>query len=378
MEYSLFLSAALIIRPCSSTFLDDRVDSSHSIVVVVVVWIVIGIAAITFIASYIFYPAYANNAGGGLGCTATILVGGNSYHTDNILSLIIPAYNEAERLPVMLDVTLKYLDTNRMDVTNLFHSIGNCNDRISKTPMQCEFIIVNDGSTDDTENVIRRYANNVRNGDIVKLISMHKNCGKGGAVKSGMLHSSGQLCLMVDADGATDISDGLPKVLHETTTATTTGIPSQHLPPTAVFGSRAHLEEESTATRSKIRTLLMHSFHFFVKILCSPRIKDTQCGFKLFTRSAAVVLFTNLHLRRWAFDTEIVVIGEKLGVEISEVGVVWHEVDGSKLAIGKLSLLIASLGMLRDMVCVRACYLLGIWRLQRYSKEEVDQYKVAK
>jgi dolichyl-phosphate beta-glucosyltransferase len=219
----------------------------------------------------------------------------------------------------MLDVTLQYLDTNRMDLTNLFHSVGYCNDRISKTPMQCEFVIVNDGSTDDTENIIRRYAKNVTNGDIVKLISMHKNCGKGGAVKSGMLHSSGQLCLMVDADGATDISDGLPKVLHEmkrlvdevrhrrdnststtkTTTATTTGIPSHHLPPTAVFGSRAHLEEESTATRSKIRTLLMHSFHFFVKILCSPRIKDTQCGFKLFTRSAAVVLFTNLHLRRW-------------------------------------------------------------------------------
>lgn len=233
--------------------------------------------------------------------------------------MIIPAYNEAERLPVMLDVTLQYLDTNRMDLTNLFHSVGYCNDRISKTPMQCEFVIVNDGSTDDTENIIRRYAKNVTNGDIVKLISMHKNCGKGGAVKSGMLHSSGQLCLMVDADGATDISDGLPKVLHEmkrlvdevrhrrdnststtkTTTATTTGIPSHHLPPTAVFGSRAHLEEESTATRSKIRTLLMHSFHFFVKILCSPRIKDTQCGFKLFTRSAAVVLFTNLHLRRW-------------------------------------------------------------------------------
>lgn len=77
MEYSLlFSSAALIIRPCSSSLiLDDRVDSSHSIVVIVVVWIVIGIAAIAFIASYIFYPAYANNAGGGLGCTATILVG---------------------------------------------------------------------------------------------------------------------------------------------------------------------------------------------------------------------------------------------------------------------------------------------------------------
>ena len=61
----------------------------------------------------------------------------------------------------------------------------------------------------------------------------------------------------------------------------------------------------------------------------------------------------------------MVIIGEKLGVAISEVGVVWHEVDGSKLAVSKLALMSASIGMLRDMVCVRACYLLGIWKLQR-------------
>ncbi len=61
----------------------------------------------------------------------------------------------------------------------------------------------------------------------------------------------------------------------------------------------------------------------------------------------------------------MVVIGEKLGVAISEVGVIWHEVDGSKLAVSKLALLAASLGMLRDMVCVRACYLLGIWKLKQ-------------
>ncbi len=65
-----------------------------------------------------------------------------------------------------------------------------------------------------------------------------------------------------------------------------------------------------------------------------------------------------------AFDTEVVVIGEKLGVVISEVGVVWHEIDGSKLAVSKRALFAASLGMLRDMVCVRACYLLGIWKLK--------------
>ena len=66
-----------------------------------------------------------------------------------------------------------------------------------------------------------------------------------------------------------------------------------------------------------------------------------------------------------AFDTELVVIAEKLDVSLSEVGVVWNEVDGSKLDVNKLTLALVSLGMLRDMICVRACYLLGIWRLKR-------------
>ena len=105
--------------------------------------------------------------------------------------------------------------------------------------------------------------------------------------------------------GATDISDGLPKVLKEMQTLISrqqqnNGVNNNNFsPPASVFGSRAHLEKESTASRSKVRTILMHAFHFFVATLCSPRIKDTQCGFKLFTRSAVVLLFTNLHLRRW-------------------------------------------------------------------------------
>ena len=114
----------------------------------------------------------------------------------------------------------------------------------------------------------------------------------------GTSQSSGQLCLMVDADGATDIGDGLQKVL-KSMQGLITKNQGHNLPPAAVFGSRAHLEKESTASRSKVRTFLMHGFHFFVKKLCSPHIKDTQCGFKLFTRSAAVLLFANLHLRHW-------------------------------------------------------------------------------
>jgi len=359
MKY-LFLYAALI-RQCNSLGLDQVSAFPYPYFLGYV-----GVVAILLLTCYIFYPAYTNNEGG-LGCTTTILAGNNkTAYPGNTLSFVIPAYNEAERLPIMLDDTLEYLNRNRKEISKKVRAIG---DDQTSTNIQYELIIVNDGSTDETESVVKKYATNVQGGDIVKLISMHNNCGKGGAVKAGMLQSSGQLCLMVDADGATDISDGLPKVLHDmedliSNAQSKSDNSSSCLPAAAVFGSRAHLEENSCASRSKIRTFLMHAFHFFVTTLCSPRIKDTQCGFKLFTRPAVVVLFTNLHLRRWAFDTEVVVIAEKLNILLSEVGVIWHEIDGSKLDVGKFTLAMVSLGMLRDMVCVRACYLLGIWKLK--------------
>ncbi len=331
---------------------------------------------------YIFFPAYKYQGEGGLACTETTLSApssatSSSYNSNGelLLSLVIPAYNEEERLPIMLDVTLDYLDKNREMLTQLCIDavmLNSNNQRRSskKSLVKYEIIIVDDGSADNTCNVVRKYAANVTSGgDTVKLITMHQNVGKGGAVKTGMLRSLGQLCLMVDADGATDITDGLPKLLKAMCELNSNSkFQNNTSPPaTAVFGSRAHLEEESTASRSKIRTVLMRAFHFFVKALCSPKIKDTQCGFKLFTRHAALLLFTNLHLRRWAFDTELIVIAEKLNIPISEVGVIWHEIDGSKLDAGKLSLALVSLGMLRDMICVRACYFLRIWKM--YSKE---------
>ena len=79
----------------------------------------------------------------------------------------------------------------------------------------------------------------------------------------------------------------------------------------------------------------------------------------------ACTLLLNCTFKYRAFDTELVVIAEKLDVSLSEVGVVWNEVDGSKLDVNKLTLALVSLGMLRDMICVRACYFLGIWKLKR-------------
>ena len=109
----------------------------------------------------------------------------------------------------------------------------------------------------------------------------------------------------------------------------------------------------------------MHAFHFFVETLCSASINDTQCGFKLFTRDAAILLFSTLHLERWAFDIEIITLAEKLSIPMIETGVNWQEIDGSKLDTSKVALLVASVNMLRDMVCVNLCYSFGIWKLPK-------------
>ena len=86
-----------------------------------------------------------------------------------------------------------------------------------------------------------------------------------------------------------------------------------------IFFQRAHLAKDSIATRAFYRTVLMKGFHFYVQLLVTHSVQDTQCGFKLFTRAAAHVLFGNLHLYRWAFDTEIIYLAELLNVPIAEV-----------------------------------------------------------
>jgi dolichyl-phosphate beta-glucosyltransferase len=103
----------------------------------------------------------------------------------------------------------------------------------------------------------------------------------------------------------------------------------------------------------------MHGFNTLVKILCVQGIKDTQCGFKLFTREAAYILFSSLHIERWAFDIELLFIAKKLHFQISEVAVKWQEIDGSKLNVVD-----ASLQMARDMVLIRALYMLQVWKIR--------------
>lgn len=326
--------------------------------------------------------------------------GNNNHRPDEyLLSLVVPAYNEEERLPPMLRSTLSYLqnEESRDEIIKLCSKICNIkynsvSTRKAISPFQ--IIIANDGSTDSTVQTVKDFAKNINEKSSasacassndgsealldlsvpIQILTLTQNLGKGSAVKAGMIHpcNKAHLRLMVDADGATNI-ESLSSLLMEMAKANqgdSNGDTNRSR--SIAFGSRAHLANESKAKRSKVRTFLMNAFHFFVKTLCSSRIEDTQCGFKLFTKDAALVLFHNLHLEQWAFDTELVVIAENLNMPIAEVGVEWQEIDGSKLHTGKLALIKASACMLRDMICVRACYWLGLWVLTEIKVEKVD------
>jgi dolichyl-phosphate beta-glucosyltransferase len=245
--------------------------------------------------------------------------GGNNY----LLSLVIPAFNEEERLPPMLKSTLEFLHSSKDELVkhcNEILAMGKDHKKeqaIHQQSLPFQIIIVNDGSSDATVQSVQRlvkkeYIKTVQTTTAIKFLTLKQNAGKGAAVKAGMLHSTANLALMLDADGATTI-DSLYSLLNEMKTS------RAHI----VFGSRAHLQDKSKAERSFVRTLLMKAFHFFVEFLIESNVKDTQCGFKLFHGDVIQSLFGNLHLQRWAFDTELIVIAKQLGLPVAEVGVEW-------------------------------------------------------
>jgi len=248
------------------------------------------------------------------------------------LTVVIPAYNEAARLPPMLTDALN-------------HVLGN---RLWKT---VEFLIVDDGSKDNTSEVALQFpvpedpksAVNVS----IRVVRLPKNSGKGAAVKHGMLHAQGKRMLMADADGASRFSD-----LDKLWAAMDAGAD-------VVCGSRAHLVgTEAVVKRSLLRNTLMHILHTLLRFLGVSHIRDTQCGFKLFTRSAGHTLFQTLHIPHWIFDVELLVVALMCGMKTEEVSVGWEEVAGSKISI-----IWDSAEMLRDLLVLRANYTFGRWKV---------------
>uniref|UniRef100_A0A2K6FMM5 Dolichyl-phosphate beta-glucosyltransferase n=1 Tax=Propithecus coquereli TaxID=379532 RepID=A0A2K6FMM5_PROCO len=215
------------------------------------------------------------------------------------LSVVVPSYNEEKRLPVMMDEALGYLEKRqKQDPTFTY-----------------EVIVVDDGSKDQTSKVAFKYCQRYGS-DKIRVITLVKNRGKGGAVRMGVFSSRGEKILMADADGATKFPDveKLEKGLND-------------LQPWPVSIRIYHLEKEGEF-RSYFRTLLMYGFHFLVWFLCVKGIRDTQCGFKLLTREAASRTFSSLHIERWAFDVELLYIAQFFKIPIAEVAVNWTEIEG--------------------------------------------------
>uniref|UniRef100_T1JCG4 Dolichyl-phosphate beta-glucosyltransferase n=1 Tax=Strigamia maritima TaxID=126957 RepID=T1JCG4_STRMM len=225
------------------------------------------------------------------------------------LSVIVPAYNEEMRLPKMLNECLDYLEMKIKE----------------KSSFSYEVIIVDDGSKDSTTQIGLKYSKQFGCNKI-RVLTLVNNRGKGGAVKLGLLSARGEYLLFADADGATKFSE-----LDKLKTCIEKMTKNPEIDEKIVVGSRAHLEQESVVQRSIFRTFLMYGFHFLVWFFCVRNVKDTQCGFKLFTRASVRSCFHNLHIERWAFDVELLYIAEELKVQTEEIAVDWTEIEGSKV-----------------------------------------------
>ncbi|XP_063823151.1 dolichyl-phosphate beta-glucosyltransferase [Ostrinia nubilalis] len=261
------------------------------------------------------------------------------------LSVVVPAYNEEERLPPMLDEALEFLEK-----------------RLTEYPSyKYEIIVVSDGSKDKTVQVAGNYALKYGS-DNVRCLELVKNRGKGGAVRLGIESSRGSLILFADADGASKFEDlkklevAVQGTLKYDVITQPEEISKAH---SIVIGSRAHLEEESLATRSVFRNILMYGFHFLVWLFTVKGINDTQCGFKLFTRKSAQTCFKSLHVNRWAFDVELLYIAQQLNIPITEIPVRWTEIEGSKVTP-----VLSWIQMGCDLGLIWLKYTIGAWKIK--------------
>ncbi|KAI9479692.1 dolichyl phosphate glucosyltransferase [Coemansia mojavensis] len=246
------------------------------------------------------------------------------------LSIVVPAYNEEARLPVLLEDIRKYINSRRQQEPHFKY----------------ELLVMDDGSKDKTLTVAIEYAKKHKIREL-KAVRHIRNRGKGGAVTQGVMCSLGRYILFCDADGATQFSD-IDKLLSK----------AEH--GAIAIGSRSNQALTGTVVeRSHIRAFLQWGFHTYVTMLGVHGIRDTQCGFKLFSREAARRVFPNMHVERFIFDVEILLLAKYQNIPVVEVPVNWHEVAGSKMSIVR-----DSIQMALDLLAVRLNYLLGNWKIK--------------
>ena len=210
-------------------------------------------------------------------------------------SIVIPAYNESSRLRPTLDALLLYVHEKKWDV---------------------EILVVNDGSSDDTAQVVREYG---KAHPEVLLLENPGNRGKGFSVRNGMLHARGDICLFTDADLSSPIEEA-QKLL----AAINQGAD-------VVIGSRWLKSELQTERQPLYRQAFGRIFNRVLRIVLGMRFVDTQCGIKAFRRNAVQRIFPLQKIERWGFDPEILYLARRASLRVDEVPVAWAHSEGTRL-----------------------------------------------
>jgi len=247
------------------------------------------------------------------------------------LSIIIPAYNEENRLPKTLEEIDKYL---------------------SKRSYDYEIIVASGGSTDKTNEVVEGLKPKIKN---LKLIAEKESNGKGYTTRHGLLEAQGEVRIFTDADNSTSI-DQIENMLPWFSTQGGSA-PGGKEGYDVVIGSRdikgAVLDPPQPWLR---QVLLGEGFKLYRKIILGLwGIEDTQCGFKGFTKKAVENIFPKCKINGFSFDPEILIIAQKLGYKIKEIPINWKNDLNSKVGFKSM------VKMAIDMVKIRLNVIKGIY-----------------
>lgn len=239
--------------------------------------------------------------------------------TNPFLSIILPAHNEAQRLPESLDKIQAFILDNQLD---------------------CEVLVIENASSDATFRLAQ-----ARQAGFEQMRVIHLDRpGKGNAIRTGMLAAGGKFRFMADVDLSMPVEEMLnflPPVLEHPQVA----IASREKAGSKRIGEPLH------------RHLVGRIFNFLVRILVLPGIQDTQCGFKCFSAEAAQDIFSAQTLEGWSFDVELLAIARERGYEITEVPITWFYKPGSRM-----HLLRDSLRMFLELLMIRKNQRRGCYR----------------
>jgi dolichyl-phosphate beta-glucosyltransferase len=210
------------------------------------------------------------------------------------ISLVIPAYNEAQRLGPFLREVAAYVQRHRGDFR--------------------EVIVVNDGSKDNTVAVAEKYRQSL---PILRILNVTKNRGKGAAIRAGVLAARGDVVVFMDADGATPIGE-MPKMIRA-------------LEQGDIGVGNRWMKGARTERHSPLRRLSGWIYRTYMRLFGLGRV-DTMCGFKGYRQATARELFQDLLEERWLFDTEIAYKARRRGLTVINFPIRWESKDGSKLS----------------------------------------------